>query len=158
MSRAFVKELDGTAGDDLPELAVSPHRNLVTRTGLDQIDGTLHRLERELVDARAQDDKALVARVERDLRYFRQRKATAEIVPPAGSTGKVRFGSRVGLATGAGELEAFRIVGEDESEPAKGLISYVSPLAELLMGGSIGDRVPFRGSEAEIVSIEQGAE
>ncbi len=158
MSRAFVKELDGTAGDDLPELAVSPHRNLVTRTGLAQIDGTLHRLERELVEARAEDDKALVARVERDLRYFRQRKATAEVVPPAGSTDKVRFGSRVSLETGAGELVKFRIVGEDESEPAKGLISYVSPLAGLLMGGSIGDRVPFRGSEAEIVSVEQGAE
>jgi len=158
MSRAFVKELDGTAGDDLPELAVSPHRNLVTPSGLVQIDGTLHRLERELVDARAEDDKALVARVERDLRYFRQRKATAEVVPPAASTDKVRFGSRVGLETGAGEFVKFRVVGEDESEPAKGLISYVSPLAKLLMGGSVGDRVPFRGSEAEIVSVEQGAE
>lgn len=154
MSRAFIKDLDGNAGEDLPELAVSPHRNLVTPAGLAQIEGTLQRLEGELPDARAADDKALVARIERDLRYFRQRKATAEVVQPADPTGKVRFGSRVGLETDAGERLEFRIVGEDESDPSSGLISYVSPLADLLMGGSVGDRIPFRDGEAWITGIE----
>lgn len=154
MSRAFVKELDGEAGEDLPELAISPHRNLVTPSGLAQIERTLHHLEGELVDARAADDKSLIARIERDLRYFRQRKATAELIPPAGATGKVRFGSRVRLQTDAGERVEFSIVGEDESDPSKGLISYVSPLAVSLMGGSVGDRVPFLDTEAEIVGIE----
>ena len=155
MSRAFIKELDGEAGEDLPELALSPHRNLVTPSGLAQIEGALHRLERELADARLADDKPLVARVERDLRYFRQRKATAEVVPPGGATGKVRFGSRVTLETRAGERVEFCIVGEDESDPSRGFISYVSPLAGLLMGGSVGDRVPFRDAEARIAAIEQ---
>ncbi len=157
MSRAFVKELDGEAGEDLPELAISPHRNLVTRSGLAQIERTLHCLEGDLANARAVEDKAQVARIERDLRYFRQRKATAEVITPTGATGKVRFGSRVRLETAAGELVAFSIVGEDESDPPGGLISYVSPLAESLMGGSIGDRVPFLDTEAEIVGIEPGA-
>jgi transcription elongation GreA/GreB family factor len=153
MSRAFVKELDGAAGDDLPELALSPHRNLVTPSGLEQLERSVHRLEGELAHARASDDKALAARVERDLRYFRQRRATAEVVLPATAPGQVRFGCRVTLETDAGELVEFTIVGEDESDPAKGLISYVSPLAESLMAGSIGDRLPFRGTEAEIVAI-----
>ena len=154
MSRAFVKDLDGAAGEDLPELALSPHRNLVTPSGLEQIEGALHRLGGELAAARAADDKALVARVERDLRYFRQRRATAEVVPPASAQDRVRFGCRVRLETGAGEHTEFKIVGEDESDPSRGMISYVSPLAESLMGGSVGDRLPFRGAEAEIVGIE----
>lgn len=154
MSRAFVKELDGEAGDELPELAVSPHRNLVTPSGLAQIEHTLHRLDGELTDARAAGDQPLIARIERDLRYFRQRKATAEVVRPTGATDKVRFGSRVQLMTSAGERVEFRIVGEDESDPPRGLISYVSPLAASLMGGSVGDRVPFLDTEAEIVAVE----
>ncbi len=158
MSRAFVKELDGEAGEDLPELAISPHRNLVTPSGLAQIERTLHRLEGELVDARASEDKPLVARIERDLRYFRQRKATAEVVPLAGATGKVRFGSCVRLETDSGKRVEFSIVGEDESDPTRGLISYVSPLAVLLMGGSVGDRVPFRDTEAEITDVEPSPE
>jgi transcription elongation GreA/GreB family factor len=154
VSRAFVKEQDDLAGADLPELALSPHRNLVTPSGLAQIEGTLRRLEGELVAARAADDKPLVARVERDLRYFRQRRATAEVIPPTGATDKARFGSRVRLETDGGERVEFRIVGEDESDPSSGLISYVSPLAEMLMGAAVGDRLPFRGAEAEIVGLE----
>jgi transcription elongation GreA/GreB family factor len=154
VSRAFVKDQDDSAGADLPELALSPHRNLVTPTGLELIDGALRRLGGELLAARATDDKPLVARVERDLRYFRQRRATAEVIPPAGATSKVRFGSRVRLETDAGAQIEFRIVGEDESDPPAGLISYVSPLAELLMGAAVGDRLPFRGAEAEIVGLE----
>jgi transcription elongation GreA/GreB family factor len=154
MSRAFVKEMDGAAGEDLPELAVSPHRNLVTPTGLELIEATLRGLENELAAARAADDQPLVARIERDLRYFRQRRATAEVVQPVSSPSRVRFGSKVGIETESGEVVEFRIVGEDESDPARGLISYVSPLAESLMGGSVGDRLPFRGAEAEIVGID----
>lgn len=154
MSRAFIKDLDGEAGEELPELAVSPHRNLVTPSGLAQLEGTLRRLEEELTSARTADDKALVARIERDLRYFRQRRATAEVVTLPGSAGQVRFGSRVRLETDAGERIEFSIVGEDESDPSRGLISYVSPLAEALMGGTVGDRLPFRGTEAQIVGIE----
>jgi transcription elongation GreA/GreB family factor len=154
VSRAFVKEQDESVGADLPELALSPHRNLVTPSGLELIEGALRRLDAELVAARAADDKALVARVERDLRYFRQRRATAEVIPPTQATDKVRFGSRVRLETDGGERVEFRIVGEDESDPSRGLISYVSPLAEMLMGGAVGDRLPFHGAEAEIVGLE----
>jgi hypothetical protein len=43
MSRAFVKESDGEDGEALPELQVSPHRNLVTPSGLQQIEATVGR-------------------------------------------------------------------------------------------------------------------
>jgi transcription elongation GreA/GreB family factor len=154
LSRAFVKELDGATGEELPELAVSPHRNLVTSSGLGQIEEAIRRLNAELTGARSADDRPSAARVERDLRYWNRRRATAEVVTPAARHEQVRFGCRVQLAAGSGERVAFRIVGEDESDPASGLISYVSPLALSLMGGSVGDSVPFMGAAAEIVSID----
>ena len=97
MSRAFVKESDGGAGDELPELAISPHRNLVTPAGLAHIDGTVRRLEAELSTARAAPDRCTAARVERDLRYWSSRRSTAEVVRAVACPGTVRFGSTVEL-------------------------------------------------------------
>lgn len=153
MSRAFVKESDGTELDDLPELVVSPHRNLVTAEGLGLIETTLERLEAELTAARTAADRESVARAERDLRYWRQRRATAEVVTTPERLDVVRFGSTVTLETEAGETVRYRIVGEDESDPRHGRISYVSPLAEALLGCRCGDTVNLRDGDAEIVAI-----
>jgi transcription elongation GreA/GreB family factor len=153
MSRAFVKESDGTELDDLPELVVSPHRNLVTAEGLGLIESTLERLEAELTAARRAVDRESVARAERDLRYWRQRRATAEVVAAPERMDVVRFGSTVTLETAAGEEVRYRIVGEDESDPRHGQISYVSPLAEALLGCRPGDTVALRDGDAEILAI-----
>ena len=154
MSRAFVKEADGAELDDLPELVVSPHRNLVTAEGLRLIEATLSRLGNDLAAARAAGDRATMARTERDLRYWRQRRVTAEVVTRAATPDIVRFGSTVILETESGAAHRFRIVGEDESDPRRGLISYVSPLAEILLGTRAGDEVDLRGERAEVVGIE----
>jgi transcription elongation GreA/GreB family factor len=153
MSRAFVKEADGTEFDELPELVVSPHRNLVTPEGLALIEATLSRLEARLAAARAATEREAVARAERDLRYWRQRRVSAELVPRDEATELVRFGCTVELVTDRGERVGFRIVGEDEADPGHGLISWVSPLAEELLGCSVGDEVRFRGGTAEIAAI-----
>ena len=154
MSRAFVKELEGGEGDELPELAISPHRNLVTAEGLARIEAHTRRLEAELTAARAAGDRPVLARIERDLRYWAQRRGSAEVVPRVERPDSVRFGCRVRLGMPDGETVCFRIVGEDESDPAHGLISWVSPLAESLLGAGIGDEVEFRGDRAEILGIE----
>jgi transcription elongation GreA/GreB family factor len=154
LSRAFVKEMDGEGSEDIPELAISPHRNLVTRAGLAHIDETLSRLDGELSAARALEDRSTVARVERDLRYWTSRRSTAEVVDAVASPGTVRFGCTVELQTGAGERIRFKIVGEDESNPGQGRISYVSPLAVTMIGAAVGDEVEFRRGVASIASIE----
>jgi transcription elongation GreA/GreB family factor len=155
LSRAFVKEAEDADGGELGELVVSPHRNLVTAEGLARIEGTLQRLAQELSAARATGERAVVARAERDLRYWRQRRISAELVPaPAGRTEVVRFGSRVALRTPTGRVLRFRVVGEDEADPAAGLISWVSPLAEQLLGARVGDAVSFQGGEADLLSID----
>lgn len=153
MSRAFVKEGEGNELDALPELVVSPHRNFVTPEGLTLIETTLARLESELSEARTAGDRGTIARAERDLRYWRQRRISAELVEPEASPRVVRFGSRVRLVTADGQSASFRIVGEDEADPKRGLVSYVSPLAAELLGAAAGDEVRFRGGTAEIESI-----
>jgi transcription elongation GreA/GreB family factor len=65
----------------------------------------------------------------------------------------VRFGCTVELHTAAGERIRFTIVGEDESDPGHGRISYVSPLAIGMIGAAAGDEVEFRGGVASIASI-----
>jgi transcription elongation GreA/GreB family factor len=152
MSRAFVKETE--ALDELPERLVSEHRNLVTAEGFALIESEIGRLQAELAAAREADDRNAIARASHDLRYWNQRLATAEQQAPAGDTSAVSFGSRVTLERDDGRIQKFRIVGEDEANPSKGSISYVSPLAQALMGKAAGDVVKAGSGEAEIIKIE----
>jgi transcription elongation GreA/GreB family factor len=82
--------------------------------------------------------------------------ATAEVQLPPADTATVSFGVTVTLERDDGRVQKFRIVGEDESDPAKGSISYASPLAQALMGKEVGDVVKAGGGEAEIVAISVG--
>jgi transcription elongation GreA/GreB family factor len=152
MSHAFVREQDGDAvADDLPDRPISEHPNLVTPEGIAAIDAELSRLQAELVAAA--DDRAVQARVRRDLRYWQARRATAEVIPPPVDNAEVRFGSTVTIERDDGRRQTWRIVGEDEADPAKGTISYVAPLARALVGKSVGEVIEVAGSEAKIVAI-----
>ncbi len=153
MSRAFVKESDGTEGQELPELQVSPHRNLVTPAGMRQIEATVERLQAALSEARATEDRPTIARIQRDLRYWTSRLRTAEIVTAVAATGAVRFGSTVALEKRGGKRIEYQIVGEDEADPAAGKISYVSPIARLLIGASVGKVAALPDGDAEIIQI-----
>ena len=154
MSRAFVKESDGDEGQELPELQVSPHRNLVTASGQQQIESTVENLQASLSEARAAGDRAAIARIQRDLRYWSERQRTAELVPPLAASGTARFGSTVTLERPDGKRIEYRIVGEDEADPAQGRISYVSPIARKLIGAAVGEAVALADGAAEITAIE----
>lgn len=154
MSRAFVKEDDGAGGEELVELIVSPHRNLVTPEGQAQIDATVERLRAELSAARSAEDRAGTRRIQRDLRYWSERQRTAELVPATAAGPKARFGSRVTLERADGSTIAYTLVGEDEAEPAAGKISWVSPLASRLIGSGPGDPVELPEGPAEITAID----
>lgn len=151
MSRAFVKETE--AVDELPDKLVSAHRNLVTQDGLAMIEAEVARLQVELGEAQQSGERYAIQRVSRDLRYWNARLATAEVQPPPANTSAVSFGVTVTLERDDGRVQIFRIVGEDEADPPKGSISYTSPLAQALMGKSVGDVVKAGGREAEITKI-----
>ncbi|KFG68989.1 transcription elongation factor GreA [Microvirga sp. BSC39] len=153
MSRAFVRESEGgEAFEDLPDRSISPH-HLVTPAGLARMDAEIAALEKRLRDAQVRDDKAEVARLSRDLRYWSARRVSAEVVPPPTDTSHVRFGAEVTFEREDGRRQTYRIVGEDEADPAKGSLSYISPLAQALMGKEVGDTVIVGQGQAEIVSI-----
>ena len=153
MSRAFTRESDDDPGT-LPERPVSSHPNLVTPGGRAALEAQVRSLGDERQAARAAGDKSLLARIERDLRYFTQRLATARVVAPATAADRVRFGVRVTLRNARGEEQSFRLVGEDEADAARGLLSWVSPLAQALLGHEPGDSVRFQAGELEILRLE----
>ena len=154
MSSAFTKEQDDdNPREDLPDRPVSPHRNLVTPEGLEQIERELSRLHIEIDRATAADDKHALAVAQRDQRYWTARRASAEVVHPISDHSHVRFGHHVVVELDTGERRAFRLVGEDEGDPAKGLIPYVAPLAQGLMGKSVGDAAEIIHHSARIVEI-----
>ncbi|HEV2080448.1 MAG TPA: GreA/GreB family elongation factor, partial [Allosphingosinicella sp.] len=76
-----------------------------------------------------QSDRTAMARAARDLRYYMVRRASAELVEAHPGSETVVFGSTVTFERGDGRRQTFRIVGEDEADPAGGSVSYVSPLA-----------------------------
>lgn len=154
MSRAFVKESDDVRAD-FPERAVSTQPNFVTARGLRLIEENIGRLERER--EQAGDDAATHARIERDLRYWQQRKASARLVQPEASPIKVRFGITVVLHDSAGAERSYTLVGEDEAEPQKGLISWSSPVAQSLLGREVGDEITLQDSVFEIVELKSMA-
>ena len=153
MSRAFTRESDDDPGT-LPERAVSSHPNLVTPRGLAAIEAQLRGLESELAVARASGERSLRARIERDLRYWTQRRASARLIAPATAADRVRFGVRVTLRMAGGAEQSFRLVGEDEADAAHGLLSYVAPLAQALLGHEPGDTLRFQAGELEILRLE----
>jgi transcription elongation GreA/GreB family factor len=94
-----------------------------------------------------------IKRIQRDLRYWIERQRTAELVKPTPPGATARFGSLVALERADGSSVEFRVVGEDEADPARGLISYVSPIAKLLIGASVGEEITLPEGAGEIVGI-----
>lgn len=153
MSKAFTKEPEsGDVYDDLPDRPVSPH-NLVTPRGLEMIEAELARLYLWHSAAQEANDRALLAKTNRDLRYWTSRRATAQVVEPPKDAREVHFGSTVTIVREDGRRQTYRIVGEDEADPSAGTLSYVSPVAQALMSKQVGDVVEAGAAEAEIVAI-----
>jgi transcription elongation GreA/GreB family factor len=159
MSRAFVKESEEI--EPLPERSVSSHPNYVTARGQALIETELVRLSSVYAEAQVSADRDALARIGRDLRYWQQRRASAQTVSPFANPDEVHFGSTVTLKRNTvtlkrndGRRQTWRIVGEDEADPANGSISYVSPVARALMGKKIGDLVEVGRLDANIVAIE----
>ncbi|HEV2542712.1 MAG TPA: transcription elongation factor GreA [Methylobacterium sp.] len=153
MSKAFVREPeDGDAVEELPDRLISTHSNYVTPEGLAKMEAEVARLEAELSAFSPQQNKADHARIARDLRYWSARKNSAELIE-AFEGDVVRFGATVTVLREDDTRQTFRIVGEDEADPAAGSIAYVAPLARALTGKSVGDTVTVNDHEFEIVEV-----
>ena len=154
MSRAFVKE--GEPLEELPDRHISAHPNDVTQEGLSQIVTMLNSAREAYAAAQAAQDRHALAQASRDLRYWSARRASARVIPAPIDTNEVHFGSAVTIRRGDGREQTFRIVGEDEADPARGTISHASPLARSLLGKSVGDLATLGTDELEIQAIDYG--
>ena len=159
MSVAFTKEDSAETASEtlLPDRPISPHPNLVTEAGLKALEFQLQQAREayetaqkieEINERRRQSAIPL-----RDMRYFAARVRTAQVVASPASTDIVAFGSTVTFRRGDGRVQKYRIVGEDEADPKAGSISFVSPVARLLIGKAVGDEAGASGQELEIISI-----
>jgi transcription elongation GreA/GreB family factor len=124
----------------LPDRPVSPHPNLVTEAGLKALEFQLHQARDAYETAQKIEDvnerRRQAAIPLRDIRYFAVRVRTAQVITNPTSTDTVAFRST--FRRGDGQLQKYRIVGEDEADPKAGSISFVSPVARLLMGKAAG--------------------
>ena len=147
MSVAFRRESDEEHKEPRFELPLPPGPNVVTQRGYDLLEARTEQLETDLAAAITDEQRA---ELQRDLRYWRARLATAQVAPPAtGDT--VAIGTRVTIDQN-GTRRTLSIVGHDEADPAKGLLSFASPLGHALIGAEPGDEVEAPGSE-ELITI-----
>ena len=159
MSVAFTREEDSEAqAANLPDRPISPHQNLVTPSGLAALEAAVAAARAAYTSAQAEGgvsaDRTAMARATRDLRYYAARRGSAQLVEADGPADRVLFGRRVTLDREDGRRQVFRIVGEDEADPARGGISYISPVAQAVLGKSVGDTVTVAGHEVEIIGVE----
>lgn len=104
--------------------------------------------------------KRRLRQIDARLRFLMQRMEAAEVVDPAlqQDLDKVYFGAWVTLYSITHDSErTYRIVGQDELDPSKGYISWISPLARALMKKGEGDAVrletPGGVEEYEILEV-----
>jgi transcription elongation GreA/GreB family factor len=159
MSVAFTKEDSAETASEtlLPDRPISTHPNLVTEAGLKALEFQLQQAREAYEAAQKIEDvnerRRQAAIPLRDMRYLAARVRTAQVVANPASTDIVAFGSTVTFRRGDGRVQKYRIVGEDEADPKAGSISFVSPVAGLLMGKAVGDEAGASGQELEIISI-----
>jgi transcription elongation GreA/GreB family factor len=150
MSVAFRRDSDEEHKEPRFELPLPPGPNLVTQRGYDLMKARTEELEAAVPTA-ASDEQ--LAELQRDLRYWRIRLATAQVAPvPSGDA--VAFGTRVTIEE-HGRLRSLTLVGHDEAQPASGLIAFASPIGQALIGAEAGEDVTVRpGHSVRIVSVE----
>ncbi len=163
MSRAFVKELDENLDDvNLPEKPQSEHTNYMTLQGLEKIKMHLNDHRQQYAKLKEQEDKLSaknqIKPLEAKIRYLEKRiQCVIPVDINAQPCDDIRFGATVELIDDGNKRYTFMIVGEDEAEAERGLISWVSPLARELLGKQVGDYViwkrPAGDMELEILSF-----
>ncbi|OLD38713.1 MAG: transcription elongation factor GreA [Candidatus Rokubacteria bacterium 13_1_40CM_2_68_8] len=134
-------------------------RTPMTRPGYERLRDELDRLKRfdrhaitkAIAEARAHGDLSENAEyhaarekqsfIEGRIAELEAKVGNAEVIEPPTAGDRVTFASTVLLEDESGKEIRYQIVGSDETEPARGRISILSPLARTLIGKSVGDRV-----------------
>ena len=147
MSVAFRRDGDEEHLEPKFELPIPPGPNLVTARGQALIGAKAAEWEAIVLGL---TDEAEIKAARRHLRYWRTREATTQRVEPSDAS-KVAFGCTVTFRMN-GKQRAITIVGDDEADPAAGLLSFAAPLCRAMMDAEPGDLIDF-GRKAEAIEI-----
>ncbi len=179
MSKAFTKETDDDDDEGMePSLKLPPGtKNYITPAGFQRLRDELEHLwkvERPALvqtvawaasngDRSENGDyiygKKRLREIDRRIRFLSKRMDHAEVVDPAvrGDCDQVFFSATVTVCGSDGLEKTYSIVGVDEANPGRGLISWVSPLARALLKAREADvvmlQVPGGREELEIVEV-----
>ncbi|MFM7123428.1 MAG: transcription elongation factor GreB [Fluviibacter sp.] len=103
--------------------------------------------------------KKRLREIDRRIRFLMKRMENAHIIDPGlqQHRDQVFFGATVVVCDENGDETTYSIVGIDEADPAKGWISWVSPLAKALLKLREGDVArfasPLGDRELEVVEV-----
>ncbi len=182
MSKAFTKESDDETDDDEVQIPPLPAgtKNYMTPGGHAKMKAELEHLtkvERPEVtrivswaasngDRSENGDylygKRRLREIDRRTRYLIKRLDEAEVIDPASrNTDQVFFGATVTVENQKGDSRTISIVGLDETDPNRGYVSWISPIARVLTKHREGDSVslptPAGVEQLEIVAVEYKA-
>ena len=162
MSKAFTKEQDSEDDEDLALPALpSGARNYITPEGYARLRAEFMQLldvERpkivEVVSWAAKNGdrsengdylygKKRLREIDRRLRFLTKRLDIAEVADPSVHHGgeQIFFGATVHYATGDGQERCITIKGIDEADSLQGEVSWVAPIARVLLKARVGDEV-----------------
>ena len=147
MSRGFIKEGDQEEIPRVPMRAYLPQGvpNYVTKEGLEALKEELKALQAER--AKAGDNYIKVNFLDATIKLLVDRiNCAVEVDLSKAQKGTVSFGAWVRY-----NGRVVRIVGVDEADVNKGLISFISPIAKSLIGKRAGDVIELKGSERIMV-------
>ncbi len=167
MSKALNTEFDESDEDDAVESAhqIPPGtKNYITPAGFRRLQEELDQLWKAERPALVQTitwaasngdrsengdyiyGKKRLREIDKRIRFLAKRLENSEVVDPAlrQNSDQIFFGATVTVCGQDGVNRRFSIVGVDEANPAKGHISWVSPLARALLKTRVDDTVTLR--------------
>jgi transcription elongation factor GreB len=177
MSKAFTKETDDDEELELPQQLPAGLKNYITPAGYQRLRDELDQLwkvERPALvntitwaasngDRSENGDyiygKKRLREIDRRIRFLSKRMDNAVVVDPAQRMGcdQAFFGATVTVCGQNGVERTYSIVGVDEADAGRGLISWVSPLARALLKARAADvvtlHIPGGVEELEVVDV-----
>jgi transcription elongation factor GreB len=158
MSRGFVKEDDQEEVPIIPKRAYLPEgvTNFVTPYGMNQLLAEKQILVSEknnLKSANENENRITLNYINAKLQLLNNRIVEARIVNlNEQPKNEIRFGAMITLKIEASKnIQTFQIVGVDEADISKGKVSFISPIARVLINKKIGDKVILKQAGKDIV-------
>ena len=107
--------------------------------------------------------KKRLREIDRRIHYLGRRLDQSVVVDPAvrGETDQIFFGATVDYIDAGGTERTVTIVGVDETDPARGHVSWISPIAKAMLKRRVGDVVslatPGGPEDIDIVDVRYEA-